>query len=73
MQREVPPKFKELLEIRAVKKLTLKERFRLILGYHILVHVRIVTEHKVGRTKQAVKVELTDRETDPPTLGETPR
>lgn len=68
--REVPTKYVELLVLKEVKKLTFKERLKLILGYNLLFEARITTQHKVGRTRQSVKVELTELEKTPPTTTE---
>ena len=63
--REVPPVFKEELTLRSVKALPLRERLKLILGYNVLLTAVIRTEHKTGRTHQAVKIELTKDLADP--------
>ena len=64
--REVPPRYKEELKLRSIKKLTLPERLRLLLGFNLEFTAVIRTEHKTGRTHQAVKVELTKDLADPP-------
>lgn len=70
MPTEVPTKYVELLEVKGVQRLTLKQRLKLILGFNILVEVRICTQHKVGKTLHKVTLSLTDLEKTPPSTSE---
>ena len=69
-ERTVPTKYRECLVIKEVKKLSLKERFKLILGFNLLVQCKLVTQHRSGAVRQKITVELTDLEKTPPTLAE---
>lgn len=60
--------YKELLVLQDIRKLTWTERFKLLMGYNISFEARITTEHKVGRTSQKVKVELTELDKPQPPL-----
>lgn len=70
-EREVPPVFVEELKLEAVRGLTLRERLRLLLGYNLLFTAIIKTQHRVGKTHQGVKVELTKRLPDAPPQNRT--
>lgn len=66
--RELPVKeYRELLLITHVAKLSLKDRLKLLLGFNVLLTAEIYTQHVVGKTKQRIKVELTELEKAPPT------
>lgn len=48
--RVLPPNFKYVLEQDSLRRLTWRERVTLLLfGMNILVKVKVLTEHKVGR------------------------
>lgn len=64
--REVPINFKEQLVLETVKSLPFFERLKLLFGFNLKFTAVIYTEHKTGRTTQAVKVELTDKLQDAP-------
>lgn len=63
--KEVPVTYKEELTLRSVKALSPLERLKLIFGFNLEFVAVVRTEHRTGRTHQAVKVGLTKDEKDP--------
>jgi hypothetical protein len=65
MQREIPPKFKELLVVHHVFKPGFLTRLKFLIGYNVKVYLQIATEHRVGRTDKRIRVEPTLLVTSP--------
>lgn len=63
--RDVPTKYVEEMKLESVKRLTFRDRLKLLLGYNLLFTAVIKTQHRTGKTHQLVGVELTEREPDP--------
>lgn len=47
--RVLPPNYKHIIEIESFRKLTLRERFWIMLGFNLTIKTDILTEHKPGK------------------------
>jgi hypothetical protein len=62
--REMPPAYKHVLELSFHRKLSRKERLKLVAGFDLKLSLAIACEHKPGKFHPKLELELT-KETDP--------
>lgn len=63
-ERVLPTKLcSDVIEIDWFRRFTLKERLKILLGFNLIVGVRIGTQHKPGKFAQIIIGELSDQPT----------
>lgn len=57
--RELPPKFKHMIDVGATRKFSWKERIQILIGYRADISVAIICEHLPGKFTPKVQLDLT--------------
>jgi hypothetical protein len=62
--RVLPPQFKHILDLQFHRKLSRKERLKLVAGYELKLSLAVACEHKPGKFQPVLNLEIV-KETDP--------